>query len=201
LFDPGTTSQEIDINSPAEHWTWSETNYTDFVLEKLMLFGPTVAHTALGLYPANVSTPEFQLSSLISDLRVVCGNDYMALVMSAAFTSPVYRYVATYYPQFPSGVYGDLEYKYSFHGIDTFAYFDATSLIVDHLTGEDKQWQTNVQQEVLDFVRGGHGFDKRGRYPEKTLKLTDRTEVTSGYHTQQCMFWLANGFFSYSWIN
>ncbi|WAR24511.1 hypothetical protein MAR_038180 [Mya arenaria] len=31
--------------------------------------------------------------------------------------------------------------------------------------------------------------------------LSENTTVTAGYHTTECLFWLKNGFFSYSWIN
>ncbi|XP_052777654.1 fumonisin B1 esterase-like [Mya arenaria] len=199
----GTTAQEVDIEHPSANWTWGDNNYREHVRDKLNPFGTVIAETALQLYPANKSTPEFQITSMISDCRAVCGNDYLGVILSAAVASPVYRYVAAYIPSGPARPFGGaVEASNAFHGIDILAYFNATRLMLTHVTDADRQWEINIQQEVLAFVRTGspHTYDW-GMFPSQTALLTENTTVTAGYHTAECLFWLRNGFFSYSWIN
>ncbi|WAR24207.1 PNBA-like protein [Mya arenaria] len=202
----GTTSHEVDLEPiPQEvgNWTWADNKYQDYVRNALHPFGAVVAKTALKLYQENVQTPEFQLTSMVTDLRSTCGNHYLALVMATSFTSPVFRYIAGYAPSIPMKAFGEmLPAQYAFHGIDMFAYYKTMGLMIDNMTDADRQWEVNVQQEVLSFVSTGIPFTADwGMFPGRTAVLSENTTVTAGYHTAECLFWLTNGFFSYSWIN
>ncbi|XP_052778065.1 carboxylesterase 3A-like [Mya arenaria] len=144
---------------------------------------------------------EFQLASLVTDLRVTCGSEYLALVMATSFTSPVFRYIAEYAPSAPMKAFWvTLPARYAFHGID--AFYKTLGLMIDNKTDADRQWEVNVQQKILSFMRNGSPFTADwGMFPGQTAVLSQNTTVTAGYHTAECLFWLKNGFFSYSWIN
>ncbi|WAR24200.1 PNBA-like protein [Mya arenaria] len=191
----GTTAQELDLEPiPQEvaNWTWADNKYQEYVRNALRPFGDVVAETALKLYPEHVQTPEFQLTSLSSDIRLTCGNDYLALVMANSFTSPVFRYIADYVPSTPMQAFGDtFPANYAFHGIDMFAYYKTMGLMISNMTDADRQWEVNVQQEVLSFVRtGSPQTSDWGTFPGQTALLNANTTVTTGYHTAQCLFWL-----------
>ncbi|WAR24615.1 NRT-like protein, partial [Mya arenaria] len=182
----GTTSHEVSLESSPQavtNWTWKDNKYQAY------------------LYLENVHTPEFQLASLVTDLRVTCGSEYLALVMATSFTSPVFRYIAEYAPSAPMKAFWvTLPARYAFHGID--AFYKTLGLMIDNKTDADRQWEVNVQQKILSFMRNGSPFTADwGMFPGQTAVLSQNTTVTAGYHTAECLFWLKNGFFSYSWIN
>ncbi|XP_045205807.2 para-nitrobenzyl esterase-like [Mercenaria mercenaria] len=204
----GTTAQETDIGlfyQGISNWTWGTKEYKDHVTQKLNSFSESLALTAANLYPENVSTPEFQFTSMVTDVRVTCGNDYLATVLAAGFTSPVYRYVATYYTKNHDSTfaYGDIQSNYAFHGIDIYAFFnEMASAMTDTPGPADNAWKDNVQREAVNFVTMGKPATAEWlRYPGTTAELDTDTKVFRGYHTSQCQFWLKNGFFAYSWIN
>ncbi|WAR24206.1 hypothetical protein MAR_037875 [Mya arenaria] len=187
----------VICGSPVMNKTAAEAD--DYVRNALLPFGVVVAETALKLYPENVQTPEFQLTSMVTDLRMTCGNEYLALVMATSFTSPVFRYIAGYATSIPTKAFGaTFPARYAFDGIDMFAYYKTMGLMIDNMTDADRQWEVNVQQEVMSFVLTGIPFTADwGMFPGRTA---ENTTVTAGYHTAECLFWLKNGFFSYSWI-
>ncbi|KAL4237033.1 hypothetical protein ACF0H5_005417 [Mactra antiquata] len=187
----GSTAQEVSqfITPPeAANWTWNDGNYSDYVRRSLGQFGDIVALTALKLYPKDVETPLFQLSTMISDARVTCGTDYLATIMASAYHSPVYRYIVTYTPK----------NQLSFHSIDIYGFFETLGMAL----GRNDEWENLVQKEAMAFVTGAHPATSTWtKYPTAVAELSNITTVAEGYHTAQCEFWLANNFFSYSWIN
>ena len=142
---------------------------------------------------------------MIADARVTCGNNYLATVLASGFTSPVYRYIATYYTgnHTATFAYGDIKSNYAFHGIDIYAFFqEMGSAMSDPPGPDDVAWETNVQREVMNFVRLGKPATADWiDYPGTIAELDVDTKVYRSYHASQCSFWLKNGFFSYSWIN
>lgn len=172
---------------------------------KLSTFSDFVATTALSLYPENISTPEFQLTSMNTDIRVTCGTDYLASILASGNQSPVYRYIATYYtkdlPAYPFSNYFPVNYAY--HGVDIFAFFKTMNYALRQSPGSrDILWEDRVQREVMAFVKTGKPETASWhRYPEITAELDTVTGTYRSYHASQCQFWLKNGFFSYSWIN
>ncbi|XP_045206997.2 para-nitrobenzyl esterase-like [Mercenaria mercenaria] len=204
----GSTAQEADQSPvPVEvlNWTWSTSEYRDHVTKKLCNFSDIVANAALNLYPENASTPEFQLTTMISDLRVNCGTNYLATVIAAGIMSPVYRYVATYYTKGQSATPFGTMYpvNYAYHGIDIFGFFGTMNNVLANGRGSnDTVWEDRVQREISSFVKTGKPDTADWlQYPDSTAELDTETKAFRGYHSSQCEFWLQNGFFSYSWIN
>ncbi|XP_052807894.1 para-nitrobenzyl esterase-like isoform X1 [Mya arenaria] len=199
----GSCANEIDYN-PVERtmntWTWDQ--YVRHVNAKMGTFGNLTLETALRLYPVNRSTPEFQLTSMASDIASNCPNDVLAQYASSTFKSPVYRYVVTSTPSVPVHAVGiPFPASYSFHMWDIFAFFGLIQDYIKEPTLRDIQWQRNVQKEVISFVRTGKPTSEWGTYPDVTALLSDVTELAKAYNPAQCEFLMKGGFFSHAWIN
>jgi carboxylesterase type B len=208
LFISGTTAQEVDVAPfPSEilNWTWQTNDYKDHVTKKLGTFNNMIGRTALSLYPANVSTPEFQFTTMVTDVRTGCGTDYLATVLASGNKSPVYRYIATYYTKGQSAKPFASKYpvNYAYHGIDLFGFFQTMNVVLGTAPGSlDTRWENRVQSEIMAFVRtGSPATGDWVQYPDVTAELDTETKTFRSYHAAQCEFWLQNGFFSYSWIN
>ena len=178
-------------------------NYEEHVLNSLSTFGSLVYKSALKLYPSYYKTPEFQFTSMASDVRVNCPTDIMAMYASSTFRSAVYRYVVTSTPSQP--VYlggGSFASLYSFHTWDVLAFFGFIKDYIKPPADKDLRWQQNVRNEVFSFIRYGHPKSiSWGSYPSSTANLSSTTNVLTAYNPVECEFWLKNGFFSYAWIN
>lgn len=200
----GSCANEIDYDprdTTINKWTWEQ--YEDHVNKTIGTFGPLVLQTARKLYPSHQISPEYQLTSMASDIRANCPNDVMTMHMTSTFRSPVYRYVVTSKPSVPIHPVGmPFPASYSMHMWDVFAFFGFIPDYIKHPTKDDIQWQRNVQNEVLSFVRAGKPFTSSWKpYPDVTANLSVVTKAISAYSPVQCEFWLQNGFFSYAWIN
>ena len=204
LFSTGSCANEIDYE-PAymdlKNWTW--TQYEEHVFRTIGTFGKLTYQTAMYLYPIHFITPEFQFTSMASDIRANCPNDIMSTYAASTFSSPVYRYVVTSWPSQPVHAVGiPFAASYSMHMWDVFAFFGFIKDYIKNPTEADLQWQENVRNEVISFVHNGqpstHAWQ---RYPNTTVKLSSQTSIVSAYNPVQCEFWMQNGFFSYAWIN
>ena len=140
---------------------------------------------------------------MIADVRVNCATDYMTLMASKSFSSSVYRYIASFETSESSHPFGiDFSSKFSFHGVDIYAFFGTFDKIMSRPSHKEERFRDKFRSEIMSFVKTGHPATREWMpYPESTALLSEVTQVTNGYHTPQCMFWLRNGFFSYSWIN
>ena len=158
---------------------------------------------ALRLYPMQNQTAEFQFTSMISDLRMNCGNDYASLVLAKSFRSRVYRYVMTYVPSIPFTVENDtFASRYSSHGVDVGAFYGSVGSFISPLSANDLAFQNIMRQEVTSFIKTGSPYTASwGPYPYETALLSGTVDIGSGYHTSECQFWFANGFLAYSWVN
>lgn len=187
----------MSINS----WTWAQ--YIDHVNKTIGTFGEQVVNTALKLYPVYHVSPEYQLTSMASDIRCNCPNDILSLYASSAYKSPVYRYVVTSWPSVPVHAVGiPFPASYAFHMWDIFAFFGFIPDYIKRPTLDDIGWQRNVQNEVLSFVHTGEPYTCSWKpYPEVTASLSTRTKLLPAYNPDQCEFWFQNNFFSYAWIN
>jgi hypothetical protein len=198
-FEPNTT----DLAS----WTW--TQYEEYVTRKLSPFGPGIAETALRLYPSHVITPEYQLTSLTSDLGTICGSGDLAFraYNRQGFSAPIYRYVGTSCPSKPIALhqFGDSFLgSYSMHVWDLFAFFGTIDQCLTPTAPSDLAWQARIRREVTSFVRAGHPASPEWKpYPHGTAILTgnDTIEFVDNYKQQECAFLQANGFLNYGWIN
>ena len=199
----GTCANEIDyfpFDFTLNTWSWDQ--YVRNVNATIGTFGQLTLDTALKLYPVNVLTPEFQFTSMSSDIQANCPNNVLSRYASSTFKSPVYRYVVTSTPSVPVHAVGiPFPASYSFHMWDVFAFFGFIPDYIKTPTLDDISWQRNVQKEVMSFVRNGKPTSDWITYPGATALLSHNTEVVKGYNPTQCEVWLDNGFFSYAWIN
>lgn len=201
----GTTAQETNIG-PQERdlASWNKTTYESKIREKLSAFGDVITEMALRLYPVDSKTPEYQYTSMTSDLRMHCGNDYASLILAKSFTSPVYRYVITYTPSIPVAytLYDTFVASYSAHTLDLFGFYGTMNSLVGKSSPADKAFELTMRREMESFIKTGRPLRYWWKpFPEATATLYEDVYVSDGYHTWECQFWLANGFFSYSWIN
>lgn len=183
------------------NWTWQQ--YEEHVNTTIGTFGHQILQTMQKLYPSNHISPEFQMTSMASDIRANCPNDVLALHAASSLQSPVYRYVVTSWPSVPvHPVKLPFPAKYSFHMWDVFAFFGFIPDYIKQPSQSDISFQQMVQREVLSFVKtGSPATGEWGPYPNSVALLGNSTEFTRAYNPVQCEFLLQNGFFSYSWIN
>ena len=198
----GSTSHETDSGTFPEGGDWMDWSnnhvYEQSVHRYLDTFDDVVSSMALNLYPRSLKTPAFQMSSMATDARLTCATDYMSLIAAASFTSPVYRYVATFEPSQVS----NRGMHYAFHGIDILAYFGILDQRFNQTTTRAIQFGQTLRKEILSFIKTGHPATPEWKpYPMATSLVMEVTDVTNGYHETECQFWLKNGFFSYAWIN
>ncbi|XP_060069553.1 para-nitrobenzyl esterase-like [Ylistrum balloti] len=201
----GTTTNEIDFYPSLltmSTWDWSE--YKKQVSHHLTTFGANLDEEALRFYPINASSPEYEYTSMASDIRVGCPTDYMARVISTGMNSPVFRYVVTSQPSKPVHALGySFPSSYSFHLWDIFAYFDTIKDYIKPPASSDRSFQETIRREILSFVRTGAPFTKSWQpYSHGvTSLLSENISVVSNYKKETCKFWSQNGLFSYGWIN
>ena len=204
LISAGTCANEVDympFDMSLSNWTWKQ--YEDHVNITIGTFGQQILQMMLTLYPSNHITPEFQLTSMASDLRTNCPNDVLSLHAASGFKSPVYRYVATNWPSVPVHPVGlPFPSRYSFHMWDVFAFFGFIPDYIKHPSLSDLQFQQIVQNEALSFVKNGRPASSDWKpYPSAVALLSNTTRITGAYNPVQCKFLLQNGFFDYAWIN
>ncbi|XP_045188833.2 para-nitrobenzyl esterase-like [Mercenaria mercenaria] len=197
-FLVGSAGQEMDgATPPSDMGTWSKSNYERFVHQQLDTFSTYIADMTLIMYPAKLSA-RYQWASMVSDIRVNCGNNLLALMAAKTFTSPVYRYVNTNRPSKPFGDGGGSIYP--FHTHDMYAFFGYLSSYLSPLSESDKKFEQNMKNEVISFVRHGHPNTTAWRpFPGSTGLISDTVTTIPEYHAAECEFLFANGFFPYSW--
>ncbi|XP_061169446.1 para-nitrobenzyl esterase-like [Saccostrea echinata] len=200
----GTTGQEIDYQpsyNDLYNWTWS--HYENVVTAKLGTFGLDVAKRALELYPMYNVTPEYQFTSLVSDIRVTCPNDILTMKAAKSFKSPVYRYVVTSAPSAPIHLFGlPFPARYSMHAWDMLAFFGT---IGDYIAVQqsDKMFSDLVRREMLSFVHTGKPFTETwGTFGDSVAILNTTLSVAKYYHETECQYWMnAAKLWPYAWIN
>ncbi|XP_062327204.1 para-nitrobenzyl esterase [Osmerus eperlanus] len=214
----GTTEQETDFLPPYDNismWTWGD--YDWFVREKLDSFGGNVSEEALALYPSSalcptpVRCPERAFTTMVSDLRATCPNNHLARSAAAALSSPVHRYLVTHTPSRPVAVQGgpraprgglwSFPGRFSFHGLDTVAFFLGLEGLLGGLSSQDAAFQELIIHSLVHLAREGKMPEGWPEYPEGTAVLSASLKVVSSYSADRCRLWEENGFYSYAWIN
>lgn len=207
----GTTEQETDFLPPYENismWTWGD--YQWFVTEKLAPFGENISKQALDLYPSSAPCPtldrcpERAYTTMVSDLRASCPNNELARRAAVALHSPVYRYLVTHTPSRPVNVSKGLwsfPSRFSFHGLDTFAFFGGLEGVLGGLSPKDKAFQEVITKNLVHFAKEAKMPAQWPEYPAATALLSDSLTLVQNYSAARCRLWEENGFFSYAWIN
>ncbi|KAL5005845.1 hypothetical protein ScPMuIL_017003 [Solemya velum] len=198
----GSTAQEIDFfPAPRDIRYSTKDYYIEYITSKLSSFDDDVLRTALMLYKTNKS-PEYQFTTMVTDVRLTCATDKLATAAALNFRSPVFRYVVTFSPSVPSNGMGyDYSASYAFHGADSLAFFGSLEESMDSFSESDAAFQRNLKTAVLSFVKSGKPQACWKPFPQTTALLNHDITVTYAYHVRQCQFWSENGLLKYGWIN
>ena len=206
----GSTAQETDLFPLVDvrNQTWDQ--FAAFARRKMKPFGLKAMNTTNVFYiDGHVGDPEFQYTSLSSDIGVNCPNNVIGRKIAAGRkdTAPVYRYVLTAKPSHPMHSLGTpFAARYSFHTLDSIYIFNTTrgALIKGATPNEaDAKLTRRLREDMAAFVRGGSILSWT-TYPNATMEIADNgvvREIAGGrdYHSEACAFWENNGFFKYSW--
>ena len=149
----GSAAQEVDdVPVPPNLGAWNFSMYENHVHLKLDPFGPGVATSALIYYDCH-RTPEYQLSSMVTDMRALCPLNDLLEIAASKFTQPVYRYIVERIPT--QRIESENAAMYAFHGVDLYAFFDTLSNFAESTSEKDLQFQKVVKSAVLEFVHSG----------------------------------------------
>jgi hypothetical protein len=94
----GSTAQAIEFwPGPRDLDTWQWRDYTKYVTTSLDSFSAQISRKSLQLYApiddGNETTPAIQYINMVSDLRQVCPNDYLAENLAKKMNnSSIFRY-------------------------------------------------------------------------------------------------------------
>ena len=201
----GSTAQEVDdALHPADLARWNTSTLMQYVRRKLD-GGPFIANgTAALILPLygqdNLhQSPEYQLTTMVSDLRAICPLNELLKVMTLTFDSPVYRYVVNRLP--PQKIESDNGGMYAFHGADLYAFFDTLSDYAESMSEQDVQFQDRLQKHVLEFVGTGQ-LAAWSAYPNSIALLSEDLDFIPEYNPGACELWKTKGFLpEYAWMN
>lgn len=211
----GTAAQAIDFWPGPEDlhsWTWNQ--YRKYVttslgsFEDTILDAPRVSQLSLQLYNSSTvfdidPSPELLYSTMVTDIRQTCPINEFTEMMSAIFTSPVFRYVVTSRPSSPVSVY-NYPGMYSSHLWDVIAFFDQLHHYIELPTADDLEFRNTIQRTVLEFVKSfGSRMtpDSWGKYPNSIALINENITLKDSYHKKRCKFWSAHGLTDYAWVS
>uniref|UniRef100_A0A3Q4AEK5 Carboxylic ester hydrolase n=1 Tax=Mola mola TaxID=94237 RepID=A0A3Q4AEK5_MOLML len=208
----GTTEQEADFSPPAQNisqWTYGDLRW--FVTDKLRSFSESLPEEALKLYPSSAlcptkdRCPERTFTTMVSDIRVTCPNNDLALRAAAALNSPVYRYVVTHTPSGPVNTSNRLlpfPSHFSFHCLDAVSFFGGLeSVLGKPLSDGDESFQDVITRQFVTFAKTGKMDDDWPEYPTGTALLSANLKVVESYSPERCELWKKNGLYAYAWMN
>ncbi|KAB5575094.1 hypothetical protein PHYPO_G00216870 [Pangasianodon hypophthalmus] len=209
-FVVGTAEQETDFSPPMKNistWTWGD--YQWFLSEMLRPFGDDVVSQALRLYnssspcPTNDRCPERLYTTLVSDMRASCPSNNLAKQAAEALKSPVYRYLVTYTPSKAADSSTWLPYpsRFSFHMMDSLAFFGGLEMALGTVTSEDKAFQQTLTKYFIQFAKEGKMPEDWPEFPSQTAMLNQKLSVAQNPLAERCALWEKHSFYSYAWIN
>uniref|UniRef100_A0A3P9K7B5 Carboxylic ester hydrolase n=1 Tax=Oryzias latipes TaxID=8090 RepID=A0A3P9K7B5_ORYLA len=130
--------------------------------------------------------------------------DYRWFV-TAALSSPVYRYVVTYTPSGPMNGSRSLvpfPSRFAFHCLDVVAFFGGLEdLQGKPLSDRDRSFQDLLRRHLVSFIKTGRMASDWSVYPESTALLSDSLELVQNYSQARCDLWRSSGLFDYAWMN
>ncbi len=194
----GNTAQEADVNPfPTNLPQWSWKDYDIYLTSKLSSFGENLTAKATVLYPHQVS-PEYQFTSMVTDIRVTCPTNRQALGMATTFKSPIYRYIVTSIPSKPVNQQGHVM-TYSYTGWDLLAFFGTIPHYIDNPSKNDLLFGHLLRQILLDFVNDGEMATWK-QFPEVTGVISNEIVMAQNFKEQECELWFANSMYpDYAW--
>ena len=133
-------------------------------------------------------------TTICTDIRQTCLANKYAYLSAQHQQSEVYRYVVTYKPGSPRVDTGDnFHAAYASHGLDIMAFFQTfEDTLRDNLSDADKDFQHNIINNVLSFVRKGQLDRWRWKTAMNTTALIGsdiRFTTTREYNHAQCEHW------------
>ncbi|XP_076459937.1 neurotactin-like [Babylonia areolata] len=159
-----------------------------------------LAETALELYPPSPSlTPEYQYTSLVTDVCLTCPVHLLASAAAAGATSsastrrhsPVFRGVVVASPSSPVNLLNVSSARYAFHGWDLLVFFGHFQAFGFRPSGSDLKFQKVLRQQVMGFAREGRPqapvWEPTGA--GCTALLSDHVFPAEGYERFRCKFW------------
>lgn len=195
-----TMAQETDLlpfDPTMTSWSWQ--HYKATVMEQLTPLTSSLTHSILELYPPDSAlTPEYQYTTMLSDIRMTCPSQISANLASAKFRSPVFRAVITASPSVPVNLLNVSAARYAFHGWDLMVFFGDFAAFGFHPTDQDLKFQKVLRQQMMAFANEGR--------PEAavwdvsrmcTALLSDHVFPVEHFSKSRCDFWLKNGFIPY----
>ncbi|XP_072550782.1 para-nitrobenzyl esterase [Salminus brasiliensis] len=209
-FVVGTTEQETDFSPTMKNIsTWTLGDYNWFVKEKLDPYGQDVVSEALRLYnslapcPTKDRCPERLYTTLVSDMRVSCPNNDLAKRAADALNSPVYRYVVTHTPSkaADSSLWMPYHSRFSFHMLDSLAFFGGLEMVLGTVSPEDKAFQELLTNRFIHFAKEGKMPPEWPEFPTQTALLNNTLQVAQNPFAERCKLWEENDFYKYAWIN
>ena len=210
----GHTSQEADINlEPREALLWSWQNYRNYLVD-----ADLVSHnieTIYDFYPNKIS-PAYQITSMVSDIRVICPGTQLANVARDYLLVPVYRYIVMTRPSKPiiftdtldtikASVDDDIlenTLHYAFHGWDLMSFFGTIPDYIDDPSNGDTVFQQRIRSAIFDFVTSHSISDWPVFSSESTVIIDDSITFKHRYKGDECQFWKNNQLWPrYQWIH
>lgn len=165
-------------------WTWKDDDvYLQLHLDTLV---SNLANLSRSHYPHQVS-PEYQFTSMVTDIRVTCPTNLQVELISQSFHSSVYRYVVTSVPS-RSFHHAGRQKQYAFQSWDLLAFHGTISSYLDNPTKEDLQFTHNIRQMAFEFARTGRLAHWK-QYPQATIVMSKQCEPVSDYKYRTCRFW------------
>ncbi len=205
----GTTAQEVEYDPKPSYdtlinWKTNEQLYNHYIEGYLDEFGGNITGKAMAYYPYSPDLCDLAFMSMASDVRVNCGNDEVTGWAAKALNSGVYRYVITSWPSSTAHPFGGpFPANHSFHGWDMYAFFDTQDMCLSKSPeASDLKFATNVQTEIINFVKTGKPQNKNWKtYPQATALINTTLTFVPRHNQQQCEWWIKNDFFEYGWMN
>lgn len=190
-----------DIPVPPDLGAWNFTAYDKHVHNKLDPFSTDangIATSALIFY-SHHRTPEYQLTSMVSDIRALCPLNDLLKVVASKYDAPVYRYVVQRLPD--EKIESENAAMYAFHNVDLYAFFDTLSNFAESTSLKDMSFKKVLQSTVLEFVRTGK-LDGWQLYPTGLAVLSDSRDLLGTFYQDKCEFWRAKDFLEkFAWMN
>lgn len=170
----GSMAQEVDVDPvPVGMDSWDWNRYQLYVTEKLSLFRSVdMVPQALTHYGYQVS-PEYQITTMISDIRYIQPLNAVCQVVGNKSSSPVFRYVSTFCPPTPRANQTDRR-NYAFTGMDMLAFFGSASNFTDSPESVSSYVST-IQRVVFAFARTGRALNW-GTFPSSTIVLSNQAD-------------------------
>ena len=194
-------AQEVDVDPlPVDLASWDWPKYEKYVEDKLGQFNyESMVTQASTHYGAQVS-PEYQLTTMVSDIRYIQPLHAVCQVAANCSKSPVYRYVSKFVPQSPIGN-NTGQKNYAFGGMDMLAFFGSLQNI-SLVPTNAANYSATIQQTVFSFARSGH-IPRWGRFPEATIVISSSqdsadcavTSLSYFYKMEEYDFWRLHALF------